>query len=294
PTSRIKFSDDGAMLLIYHVNNGIRVYHTKGAVSQLIKPLVIFDADFVNQEQLVVSAVIPSPHAQKPQLGIVIYDIGSGEIVAEDYPGDVRGVCVDKQNRRIFAGLLDGYSFIIYDWKLNRLSTTQIPELYMPLDLSVSQSGERLAIGGIFVGIWDVSSDPKFIKGQFPSEGDCTGTPCEVNAMAMTPDGSYVAASIHGAKGSCFVLDGKTGELIRWFGPEWDFMTSPDPGPVSISHDGRYIAVCEPPHIKLYNTADGTVFQKLKVKSREPFTFLPVGNTIAIGNGASIDFWKYS
>jgi WD40 repeat protein len=290
-TGIMRFSQDGSRLLAISQDK-IVSYNADGtAEGAAIAPLVVFDADYVNEEQIVVAGM-----SIERQYGIAVYALRSQSVISEVSTGYVRSVCVDHQRGCIFAGKLDEPNIIhVYDLALNPLSEFETPDLHMPLRMALSHSGDKLAVAGVAFGLWDVSGEARLISEECPREIDCTGTPCEVNSCDITPGGHYAVAGLHGAKGVCVVLDGESGNVIKWIGPEWDFLTSPDTVDVAISPDGKYVAVAESPGktVKVYRVSDGTVSRQYNVASCYFVAFLPTNDLLVLGSGNSISFWSF-
>jgi WD40 repeat protein len=290
---QFKFSHDGTRFL---ANNGEQIisYNINGTPEGLpIQPIAVFDAAYVNDEQIV--AVVLSPERE---FGLVIYDIKTRHLVSKiSIDRSIRSICVDQQRGRIFAGQVSGLAeddILIYDLILNQLSEFRLPYLHMPFNLIISHSGDKLATAGVGLGVWDVSDTPKLIVEDWLTEDNCTGTPCEANSIDITPDGRYAVAGFHGAEGIFSVMNTDTGKNMGWYGPRGNEINFYATTGIAISPDGKYVAnsLEGSPVIRIYNVADRTVVYKHDPQEYGYFTFLPTANVLAIGGENSITLWE--
>ncbi|MBZ0283699.1 MAG: hypothetical protein K8L97_23380 [Anaerolineae bacterium] len=297
-SGRIKFSYDGSRFLVFN-RDKIASYTIDGkAEGTPFETLGIFDAAYVNDEQVVATII-----SHEREGCLVTYNIKTQQIISETVVGirggGTRSVCVDQQRGRIFAGTFDDESmggYIgIYNLSLQKLGEFKTPYLHLPFNLAISHSGNKLAVGGAGFGLWDVSSEPKLISEDCPKEDDCTGTPCEVNSLSLTPDGRYAVVGFHGAKGECAVFDGESGKIIGWYGSAWDFMTPHETWLVAISPDGKYVAVglTGRTDIKIYKVADATISHRYEPQEYGDVVFSPKGDMIAVGGENSVTLWPF-
>lgn len=183
----------------------------------------------------------------------------------------------------------------IYNVLLQKQSEFRVPEWYAPFDMALSHSGNKLGIAGILFGLWDVSDEPKLISEECPKESDCTGTPCEVNSVNITPDGRYAVTGVHGARGICAVIDGESGKVLRWYGPTGDEINFYHTRAVTLSSDGKYVIAVldDAPTFNVYKVSDGTIYQKYEPHEYGDVVFSPKGDMIAVGGENSVTLWPF-
>lgn len=212
---RIKFSQDGSKVLMASRHEAICYSIVELSTTFRIKPLVLFDLEFLDDQQIVVAARIASD-SKESQTTLAIYDLVTPSVTSAVYDGNVRSVCVDSKRKRIFAARLsdEGLASIIgiYDYELQRQSEFQIDDF--AFEMALDDLGHNLAITGCIFCEWDVSSTPKPIVMRLPEDKDCVGYLCETTSVDITPDGRYAVASLYGGIGACFVVDGTTGNTI--------------------------------------------------------------------------------
>jgi WD40 repeat protein len=291
---KFKFSRDGSRLLVMG-RDYLASYDLNGiAMGAPIQTLVVFDAAYVNNEQIVTVGF-----ADSREFCLTVYDIKTQRVLSQLVVDDTRAVCVD-QHERIFTGRLNGANgggyISVFDAGLTLQNQFETPYLYMPFQVGVSHSGEKLIAAGVAFGIWDISTEPKLISEPCPLESDCTGTPCEVNSGDITPDGRFAVAGFHGAKGTFAVLDGSSGKIIDWYGPqgdEWEYYAV---SVLSISPDGKYVAVAldGSSKIKFYRVSDGSVAEVYDSDEYGYFAFSPLGNVFAVGDETSITLLRFA
>lgn len=292
-SGRIKFSHDGSRFLVFN-RDKIASYTIDGKLEgKPFEPLIVFDAAYLNGTH-VVAAIL----SQERQYCLTIYNLKTRQIFAEialNSDQEVfRSVCVDQQRGRIFAAK-SSYRLACYDLSLNQQNEFQIPYTYMPFNLAISHSGDKLGTGAESFGLWDVSISLKLISEECPKESDCLGTPCEVGSADITPDGRYAVAGFHGAQGICAVIDGESGKVLRWYGPRGDEIEYYATRAVTLSPDGKYViaALDGAPTFKVYNVSDGTVYQKYEPQEYGDVVFSPKGDMIAVGGENSVTLWPF-
>ncbi|MEL6148946.1 MAG: hypothetical protein AAFR56_04915, partial [Chloroflexota bacterium] len=126
---------------------------------------------------------------------------------------------------------------------------------------------------------------------------DCTGNPCEPGPIDMTPDGKLIVAGMLGGKGDCFLVDGYTGELIRWLGVGTHDRRVWDASSVSITPDGEYVAVADhdhPKEVRIYRVRDDVLVKTMKVPYRPIVKFAPRGNVLAIGTWRGVTLYEFN
>jgi WD40 repeat protein len=291
---KIKFSRDGSRFLVI-TQERITSCTIEGTIeTKPIETIVVFDAAYINNERIIASTL-----SQERQFELAIFDIKSGSIISRIHVGDSRiySVCFDPIRQRIHTGKLDDFAGEIstYDLTLTLQSEFKTLDLYMPFDMAISHFGDKLAIAGVLVGVWDISGKPRLISEECLQESDCTGTPCEVNSLDMTPDGRYVVAGFHGAKGLCAVIDTESGKVIGWYGPRGDEINYYATSALAIAPKGDYVAVAirGSPKIALYKVEDGSLFLRHDSHEYGDIAFSPTANILAIGGEKSVSLYRF-
>jgi WD40 repeat protein len=288
----IKFSPDGSRFLAFS-RNRIVSYTVEGTPEAApIEPLIVFDADYLNDEQIVVATIIPErKHV------LAIYDIATGQLATAVDTEYILFLSVDQYRGRLFAGEVsgevDGDTIAVYDLALDRQDgfTTKCSATA----LAVSHSGGKLAAAGVYFEVWHVAAAPKQVSERCPQDDDCTGTPCEANCAAITPDGRYAAAGFDGARGICAVMDAASGKIMGWYGPRGDEINYYAAQGVALAPDGQFVAVAlaGSATVPVYRVADGTIAYKYDVPDCTAVAFSPRGDVLALGSAAGITLWRF-
>jgi WD40 repeat protein len=292
---KIQFSREGSHLLVMS-RDKIVSYDLDGTPEGApIEPLIVFDAAYLSDTQIVVATAIPDR-----QYILAIYDIATQRMISSVKTDYILGVCVDQNRGRIFAASTNFETeYFIYDSNLKLQS--QFKNDCMAFRIAISESGDRLAMGAIGFQVWDITGTPKRVSEDYPKENeDCTGTPCEANSIDITPDGRFAVAGFHGARGVCAVIESESGKVIGWYGPRGDEMDFYAARAVALSPDGKYVAVSfggertrVDPTVPIFNVSDGTIYRRYDVQFCGSAKFSPKGDILALGDANSVTLWRF-
>jgi WD40 repeat protein len=304
PPHKISFSQDGSRLWVWAVTKRestnlayelIEILLADFSETRSIVDLdaMLFDVAFLDSERIVAVGIFrPRKHM------LCVYDLKKQRTLYQAYTEDVRALCVDYRNKRVFAGTLTGdyfenavgiYNFMGHPQKRFKVQS-------MPFDMALSHTGEKLAIASVFFEVYDVSGQGKQIyRDNIEGDGDCTGTPCEACAVDITPDGRYAVGGFHGGRGMALVVDTQTGQKIRWLGPEGSEMNYYEVNALAISPDGKYVAISSPnfKSVPLYRVSDGELVHKFPVYPCGSLAFSPNGEILALSDVHSVSLWVF-
>lgn len=286
PTGRVKFSRDGSRLLAMN-RYQVASYNINGTIEgKAIVAIPVFDAAYISHRHVVISTTNPESECQ-----LVICDLQTQRRLISLETGQILSVCVDYERRRIYAGQVGG-DVIVYDFSLNEQSRFQVQG--MAMGLTLSHSGDKLAMEGVFFELWDIAGTPQRISEECPVRDDCTGTPCEANSVDMTPDGRYVVGGFHGAQGLFALMDGESGKILRWYGPRGDEMNFYATQGIAISSNGKYVAhgQAETELIRILRLDDGSVVDRIYPDEPCDVAFSPVGNMLALAGESTIRLYS--
>ncbi|MEP7284687.1 MAG: hypothetical protein ABI947_02830 [Chloroflexota bacterium] len=295
---KIKFSRDGSHLLAASRQQIVSCLIAQTSEEVRIEAGFVLDVAFLSDEEIVAAIWTANPLETRKTLAI--FDIKTQHITSAVITGDVRSVCVHPQRKRIFAGRISEYGTYgyigVYDFALNQQN--EFKTEYIAFEMAISYSDDKLAIanGSGLLELWNISTDWEQIATGYDPENDCTGNPCEVCAVDITPDGRYAVVGLYGGKNACFVIDGGSGDIVGWYGPQSDGdETFIQMGRVAISPDGSYVAIA-PTYattVCVYRVSDGTISHEYEIDHCEALAFSPIGDILAIGGEKSVTLWSF-
>ena len=195
---------------------------------------------------------------------IRLWEVSTGKEIFKQKTGDyITAVAIDPRQRFfVYAGYnTTGYgdSAVVFDYKtkqpIARLVVSPDKGLHTGVDLSISNDGKWLAFGedNRIATVFEVATWKQFKQFTYP-EGYCGSCGTQVE---FSPDNKSLFMVSH--NGPLKKYDLATGKLLKEYVAEVDDLTG-----MSLSKDGKYVAVATEKKVVVYDTETG-----VEVSSKE-------------------------